>query len=67
MHGHHAHPYAVQTAAFFVALAPIVVLFVMMIGARFFDGVRRARKPAPVRPLAIAALARPRAVVVADG
>jgi hypothetical protein len=47
MAGTHMHPYAVQNAAFLFSLIPIVLLAVMMIGARFFDGVRRARKPAP--------------------
>lgn len=47
---HHGHPYAVQSAAFFVALIPFIALFTILIGARFFESVRRARKPAPVRP-----------------
>jgi hypothetical protein len=37
MHGHHAHPYVVQTAAFFVALVPVVLLLALMAGAQFFD------------------------------
>jgi hypothetical protein len=58
MSGHRVHPYAVQTAALFVALIPVVLLFTMMAGARFLDGMRRARKPVPVRPPAIVALRR---------
>lgn len=50
---HHDHPYAVQAAAFFVALVPFVLLGTMLLGARFFDGVRRARKPAAPRPATI--------------
>lgn len=53
---HNGHPYAVQSAAFYLSLIPIVVLFTIMFGARFFENIRRARKPAPPRP-AIAALA----------
>lgn len=51
---HHGHPYAIQVAAFGVALIPFVALFVMMIGGRFFEGVRRSRKPVPARPAIIA-------------
>ena len=50
---HHHHPYAVQVAAFFLALVPFVLLGTMLFGARFFDGVRRARKPAAPRPATI--------------
>jgi hypothetical protein len=39
MHGHHDHPYLLQTAAFFVALVPVVLLFAVMAGARFFDRI----------------------------
>ncbi|HEV3152538.1 MAG TPA: hypothetical protein VGZ02_01895 [Candidatus Baltobacteraceae bacterium] len=53
----HHHPYALQTAAFFIALVPFVLLGTMVIGARFFDGLQRARKPAPPRP-AIVGLTR---------
>lgn len=55
---HHHHPYAVQTAAFFFALVPFVLLGTMIVGARFFDGLHRARKPAPSRP-AIVEISRP--------
>ncbi|HEY9179551.1 MAG TPA: hypothetical protein VIO32_02465 [Candidatus Baltobacteraceae bacterium] len=54
---HQGHSYAVQSAAFYLSLIPIVVLFTIMFGARFFESIRRARKPAPVRP-AIAGLRR---------
>ncbi|HKU67333.1 MAG TPA: hypothetical protein VJP85_06145 [Candidatus Baltobacteraceae bacterium] len=47
---HSGHPYAVQMAAFYVALVPFAALFVVMIGGRFFDGLRRMRKPLPPRP-----------------
>lgn len=50
MSAHAQHPYAVQQAAFLLALLPIAFLTVMMVGAHFFDGLRRARKPLPVRP-----------------
>lgn len=50
---HQGHPYALQCAAFYVALVPFVLLFVIMIGARSFEGLRRARKPAPQRPAII--------------
>jgi len=46
----HQHPYAVQAAAFLIALVPFVLLGTMMAGARFFDSLHRARKPAPPRP-----------------
>lgn len=65
MHGHHVHPYIIQDAAFFFALVPFVLLFTMMIGARFFEGIRRARKPAPTRPPAIIALASARRLLAA--
>jgi hypothetical protein len=51
---HSGHPYALQIAAFYVALIPFVALFVMMIGARYFEGLRRKRKPVPMRPAIIA-------------
>ena len=54
---HHGHSYASQSAAFYVALIPFIALFVVMTGGRFFEGLRRARKPAAQRP-AIIALAR---------
>lgn len=50
---HQGHPYAIQSAAFYFALIPFVLLALMMIGARFFDGLRRARKPAAQRPAII--------------
>jgi hypothetical protein len=65
MHGTNSHPYIVQSAAFFVALIPFALLFTMIAGAKFFDGLRRARKPAPARPPAIVSLARPR-IALAD-
>jgi|GEM_PF-5872851 len=34
MHGYHEHPYIVQSAAFFVALVPVMLLFLMMAGER---------------------------------
>jgi hypothetical protein len=51
---HSGHPYALQIAAFYVALIPFVALFVIMIGARYFEGLRRKRKPVPMRPAIIA-------------
>lgn len=51
---HHGHSYATQSAAFYIALIPFILLFVMMIGARFFEDMRRARKPAAKRPAIIA-------------
>lgn len=50
---HNGHPYATQSAAFYLALIPFVLLFTMMIGARFFESLRRARKPAHKRPVII--------------
>lgn len=50
----HGHPYAAQSAAFYLALIPFVLLFTMIIGARYFEGLRRARKPAGKRPAIIA-------------
>lgn len=50
---HQGHSYAAQSAAFYVALIPFVLLFAVMIGARFFEGLRRARKPAAQRPAII--------------
>ncbi len=50
---HNGHTYAVQSAAFYFALIPFVALFAIMIGARFFEGLRRARKPAAQRPAII--------------
>jgi hypothetical protein len=57
---HSGHSYAVQSAAFYVALIRFILLFTMMIGARFFEALRRARKPAPKRPaiIGIAAFAQ---------
>lgn len=57
MAAHHAHTYAIQNAALLISMIPFVLLGVMMIGARFFDGVRRARKPAP-RIVALAPMRR---------
>ena len=56
------HSYAVQSAALYLALFPFIVLFTMMFGARYFEGLRRKRKPLPPRPAiaAIAAFAPPR-------
>jgi hypothetical protein len=48
------HSYAVQSLALYVAMIPFATLFTMMIGARFFEGLRRARKPAAQRPAIIA-------------
>lgn len=50
MSAHAQHSYAVQQAAFLFALIPFALLTVIMAGAHFFDGLRRARKPLPVRP-----------------
>lgn len=50
---HQGHTYAAQSAAFYIALIPFVLLFTMMVGARFFEGMRRARKPAAQRPAII--------------
>lgn len=60
MHGHRIHPYIIQDAALLFALFPFVLLLTMMVGARFFENIRRARKPAPSRPPAIIALAATR-------
>jgi hypothetical protein len=51
---HQGHSYAVQSAALYVALIPFVLLFTLMIGARYFESLRRARKPVPRRPAIIA-------------
>jgi hypothetical protein len=56
MSSHYGHSFTVQSAAFVFALIPFVLLITFMVGARFFDGIRRARKPAPSRPPAILAL-----------
>ncbi len=50
---HSGHPYAIQSAAFYIALIPFVLLFTFMFGARFFEGLRRKRKPLPPRPAII--------------
>lgn len=55
---HHGHPYAVQAAAFYFAMIPFVALFTIMFGARFFESIRRARKPAPVHKPAVIGLVR---------
>jgi hypothetical protein len=60
---HHTHPYYVQTAAFFIALLPFVLLFTLMTGAQYFEGVRRARKPAPARRPGIVAITTSRALL----
>jgi len=62
---HSGHPYAVQSAALYIALVPFALLFVMMTGARFFDGLRRKRKPVPPRPaiVGLASFAPARRVV----
>jgi hypothetical protein len=56
------HSYAVQSAAFYLALVPFILLFTMMFGARYFESLRRKRKPLPPRPAiaAFAAFAPPR-------
>ncbi len=61
------HPYALQSAAFYLALIPFILLFAMMIGARYFEGLRRARKPLPQRPaiIGIAAFAPARRLLSA--
>lgn len=51
---HQGHSYATQSAAFYFAMIPFVLLFTMIIGARYFEALRRARKPAPRRPAIIA-------------
>lgn len=51
---HQGHSFATQSAAFYFALIPFVLLFTMIIGARYFEAARRARKPAPKRPAIIA-------------
>jgi hypothetical protein len=40
-----SHPYAIQAAAFYVALVPFIALFAMIAGGRYFEGLRRKRKP----------------------
>jgi|GEM_PF-7076030 len=64
---HNGHPYALQSAAFYVAMIPFVTLFALMSGARFFENLRRARKPAGQRPalLALAPIAPARRLVSA--
>lgn len=47
---HNGHAYATQCAAFYIALIPFVLLFAMIFGARFFEGLRRKRKPMLSRP-----------------
>lgn len=61
---HSGHSYAAQSAALYFAMIPFVLLFTMIIGARYFESVRRARKPAPRRP-AITALVPARRFVPA--
>lgn len=63
---HSGHSYAVQSAAFYIALVPFIALFTMIFGARFFENVRRNRKPLP-RPaiIGIASFAPPRRVLTA--
>lgn len=63
---HSGHPYALQSAALYISLVPFTLLFVMMIGARFFDGLRRRRKPVPPRPAIVGlvtAFTTPRRVI----
>jgi hypothetical protein len=63
---HSGHSYAVQSVALYIALVPFTLLFVMMIGARFFDGLRRKRKPAAPRPAIVGlvtAFTAPRRVI----
>lgn len=50
---HHGHTYAAQSAALYIALIPFVLLFTMIVGARFFERIRRSRKPAAQRPAII--------------
>ena len=59
------HSYAIQSAAFYIALVPFIALFTIMFGARFFENIRRKRKPAPPRPaiVGIASFAPPRRVL----
>lgn len=46
MHGHRVHPYAIQTASFYFAMAfPLVLLAIMSFG-RHFDAFKRARRVA---------------------
>ncbi|HET7813267.1 MAG TPA: hypothetical protein VFL13_02710 [Candidatus Baltobacteraceae bacterium] len=48
MHGERVHPYALQTAAFYVAmLFPIALLGIMVFG-RHIEAFKRSRKPAQV-------------------
>jgi hypothetical protein len=53
-----SHPYAIQAAAFYVALVPFIALFAVMMGGRYFEGLRRKRKPAARKP-AVSALRVP--------
>lgn len=63
MHGLHEHPFIIQEAALVFALVPAVTLFVIMFGARYFENIRRARRPAPSRPPAIIALRNARTLL----
>jgi hypothetical protein len=44
---HHFHSMAVQTAALFLSLVPVIALFLVMIAGSVLEERRRARKPAP--------------------
>ena len=47
---HRFHPIELQTVAFFISLIPALLLFGMMTLGRYWESLRRARKPA-MRPL----------------
>jgi hypothetical protein len=47
----HHQPFVVEEISFFAALLPIAWLFVLLLGGRLFDRIRRLRKP-PSRLLA---------------
>lgn len=40
---YHGHTYAVQSVALYIAMIPFILLFGMIVGARYFEGVRRSR------------------------
>lgn len=50
MGAHQHHSYAVQTMAFYLSLAPGLVLIAAVFAGRYLDGLRRVRKPRPLRP-----------------
>jgi hypothetical protein len=42
----HDQPFVVEEISFFAALLPIAWLFVLLLGGRLFERIRRVRRPA---------------------